>query len=234
MKHFIQRVDSWIRSTHWANIAILFVVVVGITGIVEVGLFDKFSETRETKTEKQKVIERIIQTEDFQLKINEEAEREYYQNVLDEAVDRLEELDGGGFAPNAMKSASLQAYLENNDAMAMIPYVDEIVELDRYMEVVAIVAHETSFCTRGVGSSRNNCGAIKNTSGDFKKYTTKLDAIEDVAILLQTPRYKDKTIAQMNGTYCVYEGGECPAWTENIEQYIEEMKLIAYASRIGE
>lgn len=120
---------------------------------------------------------------------------------------------------------ALRAFLEDQNAQLMIQYVDEIVELPRYIEVVAIIGHETSFCTKGVGESRNNCGAIMNTKGEFKRYASKLDAIEDLSILLQNDRYGDLTIEQMNGIYCVHEGGVCPDWTENINRYIRMIEL---------
>ena len=121
----------------------------------------------------------------------------------------------------------LRQYLEKENALTMIQYLDEIVELPRYIEVVAIIGHETSFCTKGVGDSRNNCGAIMNTKGEFKRYASKLDAIEDLAILLQNDRYINKSIAEMNGVYCQHEGGECPNWTENIEGNIDNMLSFA-------
>ena len=110
----------------------------------------------------------------------------------------------------------LREFLENQNAQSMLQYVNEIVKLPRYIEVVAIIGHETSFCTKGVGASRNNCGAIMNTKGEFKWYASKLDAIEDLSILLMNNWYKKKTIMQMNGIYCVLEGRECKDWTENI------------------
>lgn len=231
MKNIFEKVKSmnWLL---WSLMGISIIVIISVVAVVGVELETQF--TNKGETEKQKKIEQIIQSEDFQLKINEEAEREYYQDVLEEAIQRLEELDEGGFTPNAMKSAALQTYLENRDALALIPYVDEIVQMPRYIEVVAIVGHETGFCTEGVGSSQNNCGAIISSKGGFKTYANKLDAIEDVAILLQKPLYKDKTIAEMNGTYCVHEGGECPGWTENIEHAIEQMKLLAYTGQFTE
>lgn len=118
-------------------------------------------------------------------------------------------------------------FLKAKGATDLIPYVHEIVKLPRWVEVVAIVGKETTFCKYGVGSSRKNCGAIKNAKGDFKVYASVMDSIEDVSILLQKPRYKDKSIEEMNGVYCVHDGGACPMWSEHIEEMMNE---IAFAS----
>lgn len=100
-----------------------------------------------------------------------------------------------------------------------------ILSLPRWQDALAIAGAETSFCTAGVGVSRNNCGAIKNRKGEFKVYATKLDSIEDIAILLEQPRYKDKAIASINGIYCVGEGGgPCLGWTETVEGFAEKIR----------
>lgn len=49
----------------------------------------------------------------------------------------------------------------------------------------------------------------------------------DVSYLLMKPRYRDLTIEEMNGIYCVNEaagGGKCPNWTETITQLQKEIE----------
>lgn len=183
-------------------------------------------------TTKQRKVQDIMQTAEFKQKAADEAERMYYRQLLDEATKRLEELEGGGFQPEATRAAALVAYFESKGADDLVPYAPEIALLARWSDVVAIVAHETSLCTKGVGKSKNNCGAVKNgRTGEFKRYASKLDAFQDVAALLAKPQYAGKSIAEMNGTYCVDElndGNKCAGWTESIELTSEEIKILAY------
>lgn len=213
---------------YWIVATIVFATFVLVVG----GLVEKFYiDPSLMKSEKDVRIESIMETDEFKQKAHDEAERAYYKQLLDEAKVRLDELDGKGFKEQAYKSAALVAYLKSKNATALVPYADKIVTLPRWVDVVAIVSHETSFCTRGVGKKQKNCGAVKNAKGDFKKYASVMDALEDVSMLLQNPRYANKTIAEMNGTYCVDElndGNKCSGWTESIELAVEDIKTHVY------
>jgi hypothetical protein len=110
----------------------------------------------------------------------------------------------------------------------MAKYAHLIVELPRYMEVVALTGQESTWCTKGVGQSKNNCGAIRGGK-DFKTYPNVYESLKDIARLLDTPAYKDKTIADWNGRYCVHEEsstgtGKCPNWTENITSNVVDIR----------
>jgi len=172
----------------------------------------------------------IYNSPEFQAEAWEEVERRYYKEQLDEATQNLEELNQTvSFNVKTKKVKALSGYLaKKNDAL--VPYAEQILELDRWADVLAIAGHETTFCTRGVGSSRNNCGAIRSTArgGEFKYYASPYDALEDISYLLNKPHFKGKSIAQMNGSYCVNEaagGGPCPNWTENIMKTVNEVKV---------
>lgn len=201
-----------------------------IAGLIAGGIY--FAQSRPADaSEKDRKIQEIMRTPEFEQKARDEAERIYYKGLLEESKQRLDELDKSGFQPQAMKAAALTAYLESKGAHELRPFAAQIVQLPRWIEVVAIASHETGLCSAGVGDSRNNCGAVKNGSGEFKRYASKLDSLEDLAALLQKPRYAGKTIAEMNGTYCVDElndDGACAGWTESIELAVEELKVLAY------
>lgn len=174
----------------------------------------------------------IMEREDFKQDAIDEAFRIYYTESVIEAQKKLEELDGRGFSSPREKVESLQSYLIEKGAPQLASRAEEIMQLPRWHEALAIAGHETQFCNTGRGASQNNCGGIKRIDGTFKTYANKFDAIDDISYLLMKPRYRDLTIAQMNGTYCVYEEGptglgECPHWTENIERYVKEIKLLA-------
>lgn len=118
----------------------------------------------------------------------------------------------------------LRSYLKSNNAASLMPYAAEIVKLPRWQEALAIASHETAFCTTGVGRSRNNCGGITGGKDGFKRYANKFDGLADISVLLNKPAYRNKTIAQMNGTYCVNNGGPCPNWTEKINGELAELR----------
>lgn len=129
--------------------------------------------------------------------------------------------------PNPSVSA-LAGYLESKGAYGLAKYAKEIMELPRWQEVLAITGKETSFCQAGVGKSQNNCGGIMSPREDrlFKIYNTTFDSVVDIAYLLQKPRYKGKSLEEMNGVYCVDEAradNKCDLWTEHIDHYIEEI-----------
>ena len=165
-------------------------------------------------------------TPEFQAQIEDELEKRYWIHMRQQADDALLELQDRGFS--GQQVSAVRAFL-NAQGSSLAIYADEIVGQPRWVEALAIIGKETSFCERGVGDSRNNCGAIKNSkTGEFKTYANALDGFEDVVALLQKDFYKDKSIAQMNGVYCVYEEGPtgvgaCPNWTEVIEDYIGEI-----------
>ncbi len=124
------------------------------------------------------------------------------------------------------EAEKLREYL-NKKNPELSEYADQIVALPRWKEVIGIIGKETSFCLKGVGASRNNCGAIMSRSGGFKRYTTKLEAIEDVSILLQKPLYAGYSIEEINGTYCVDEtqvGNRCIGWDEQIMKFIKDLE----------
>ena len=130
---------------------------------------------------------------------------------------------------------ALRAYLVEKGAYELAEHSEAIVELERWEEVVAIANAETSLCTAGVGSSQNNCGAIKSwkTERVFKQYENVFDSMWDIAFLLQKPRYKGKTIDEWNGSYCYDESqpqGKCINWTESITAVSEELKQLAYGN----
>lgn len=126
---------------------------------------------------------------------------------------------------------ALRQYLASKGGHAMAKYAEDIVKLYRWQDVVAIAWKETHFCTAGVGSSQNNCGGIKSARADrtFKHYDTVYDSLWDIAYLLEKPRYKGKSIAAINGTYCYDEStstGECPNWTEVITKISAEVAMV--------
>lgn len=174
-------------------------------------------------------IRAIMNTPEFKQRAREEAETIYWKGVIEQAGERLEELDGGGFWPDAMKETALREFLGEHNP-SLVAYSREIMELPRWQEVLAIAVHETQLCKVGVGR-QNNCGGIKRGDGGFKVYTTAFDGLEDISVLLQKPRYRDLTIAEMNSIYCVHEEGPtgvgpCPNWTENVEKYKQELALL--------
>lgn len=134
-------------------------------------------------------------------------------------------------ATSTVNAEKLAAYLESKGAPELAAYAAEIMELPRWKEALAITAKETTFCRYGVGASRNNCGGIRSfiEGRGFKIYETKFDSVWDVSYLLQKPRYINRSIADMNGIYCVDEaagGGPCPNWTETIEAFIAEIEEV--------
>jgi len=166
-------------------------------------------------------IETIMNEESFKQRAREEAETIYWERTFKEATEKLEELDAKGFFPDAKKEQALREFFGEHNP-ALVSFSDEIVKLPRWQEAVAIAAQETQLCTTGVGR-QNNCGGIKRPDGTFKAYRTAFEGIEDIAYLLQKPRYVNLSIAEMNGIYCVDEergSGECPDWTENIETHL--------------
>lgn len=177
--------------------------------------------------------EEVKNSADFQAEIDLELERRYQQQKLQEAQQELDKLDAAdttSFNYTARKTAAVRKYLQAQGS-PLANYAADLVELPRWQEVIAIAGHETGYCTAGVGASRNNCGAIRGDSG-FRYYDTPMDAMQDLAGLLQR-RYNGMSIAQMNGRYCVYEEGPtgtgpCPGWTETITRKVDAIKVAVY------
>lgn len=178
----------------------------------------------------------IMREPGMQQRFYEEATIEYWQRQVQKGREKLRELNGKGFSSEEKQAEALKEYLESKGAHEMAVHAREIVELYRWADVVAIVSKETNFCQAGVGSSRNNCGAIKNGETlEFKHYSNIYDSLWDVAYLLQKPHFKGKSLADMNGTYCVWEemgGGECPGWTEHVEKTADELSELALNAMI--
>lgn len=131
-------------------------------------------------------------------------------------------------ATTSPEAEALAKYLRSKGADELAEYSAQIIELPRWKEALAIAGKETSFCLAGVGSSSNNCGAIMSPRPDrkWKIYDNVYDAVWDISFLLQKPRYKDLTIKQMNGIYCVdesQEGNRCPQWDAHIEHFMAEI-----------
>jgi len=128
------------------------------------------------------------------------------------------------------EAEGLAEYLRSKGGHELAEYASDIVKLYRWQDAVAIAYKETHFCTKGVGASRNNCGGIKSwqTTNTFKTYENVYDSVWDISYLLNKPRFKGLTLAEMNGSYCVYEagdGGECPNWTEVVTNIKAELTL---------
>lgn len=125
---------------------------------------------------------------------------------------------------------ALAEYLRSKGGDELAEYATDIIELDRWQDAVAIAWQETQFCTTGVGASQNNCGGIKSwkTERVFKHYENVYDSVWDIAYLLNKPKFVDRTLAEMNGTYCVdmsTETGECPNWTETVTHIKSEVAV---------
>lgn len=170
-------------------------------------------------------IEEIKQSPRFLRYVDEQAERRYYEGLKQEAEQGLKEIKGTPENGKASAAAVLRAFLTGKNP-ELAARADYIVTLPRWVEAVAIMHKETTYCTRGVGDSRNNCGGIKNLSGEFKHYASKIDGLEDITILLQKPRYKALTIEAMNGIYCQDEtrdGKRCENWDTDIMRVVDEL-----------
>jgi len=177
------------------------------------------------RAEKEIKIKAIIDSPEFQEKIKAEAERIYYEQVKKEADTKLLELEKSGFSGE--KVSMLESFLKKYNP-DLAKYAHEIVELPRWIEVVAIAGVETTYCKYGVGETKNNCGAIVSShTGQFKAYKNHLDSIKDIAYLLQKDMYKDKTITEMNGLYCVDESradGKCEGWDKKIISIVSQLE----------
>jgi len=185
--------------------------------------YQRATSTPERLPDKEVWKQERLEQADFQDKIDAELEKEYYKKTIKDATDALKELENQGFTGEQV--SQLKSYLQKYNPV-LVAYAAEIVELPRYSDIVAIATAETHLCTRGVGESRNNCGAIKGGRDGFKVYSTPMDALEDMAILLEKPHFKGKTIEEMNGVYCVDEvagSGPCPEWGVNVERHLTEL-----------
>ena len=218
-------------------IKVILVVLVIVSSGYGINIYVEAQEA-DQKTE---WIDERKQSPEFLDKMNKELEREYYETIKIEADTKLEELKVTGFERPQLIVAK-QQIVENDRKTKQVEVVrnylkekrsplasnaEQIVEIPRFVEAIAITGKETSFCVAGVGRDhKKNCGAIKNQSGNFKTYSSRLDAVQDMGILLQKPLYKDRTIEQMNGIYCQDAsrlGRECANWTETIMQNVDEL-----------
>lgn len=172
-------------------------------------------------------IKRIVESPEFQEKMFEEAQKIYWEEQKRESDEKLLELQDAGFTGE--KVSMLKTFFQKHNS-DLAYYASDIVKLPRWVEVVGIIGTETTFCKHGVGQSRNNCGAIKDSrTGDFKVYSSKLDAVKDVSNLLQNDLYKDKTIDEMNGIYCSdlsRTNSKCEGWEEQIKQFISDISTV--------
>lgn len=133
----------------------------------------------------------------------------------------------GGVAVPDDVTADAEAYLaaflaSKNPELASC--ASRLVAHDTWTEAVAIAGHETGYCSKGVARF-NNCGGIRSSrpDRDWRQYSSKCDGLEDVAILLEKPLYAGRSVAELNGTYCVHEGGGCPGWTEDVAMKVAEI-----------
>ncbi len=167
-------------------------------------------------------IQKIINSVNFQKKIHAQAEKIYYEHVRINAETQLIKLQDSGFVGN--KVSMVTNFLKKRNPKLVID-AGAIARLPRWAEVLAIIGAETSFCKNGVGINLNNCGAIKNTSGHFKSYTTKFSSIKDLANLLQRKNYKNLSIQEMNGLYCVdaKTKGMCSGWSERVLMFVDQI-----------
>ncbi len=167
-------------------------------------------------------IQKIINSVDFQKKIHAQAEQIYYEQVKENAETQLIKLQDSGFT--GKKVSMITNFLRKKNPR-LIMDAGAIARLPRWAEVLAITGAETSFCKSGVGVKLNNCGAIKNRMGHFKSYPTKLSSMKDLSNLLQRKSYKNLSIQQMNGLYCVNEKtqGKCSGWTKRVFIFIDQI-----------
>ncbi len=174
--------------------------------------------------EKEAWKDELRENAEFKSQIEDELEKRYWLEMNEKSSEELLKYQEKGFKGETVSAVT--DYL-NEQGSGLAYYADKIVGQPRWVEALALVGKETSFCTRGVGSSKNNCGAIKGGSG-FRVYATEYDGFLAVVELLQKDLYVDKTIEEMNGIYCVYEEGptgvgECPNWSEVIRHFIGEI-----------
>ena len=162
---------------------------------------------------------------------------------LDEAAEYVPEFDPCGLHVIECAEATEVTAIVNPDAVALAEYLrskggdelavyaEDILELDRWQDVVAIAWHETQFCTTGVGASQNNCGGIKSwkTERTFKTYSNVFDSVWDISYLLNKPKFKSMTLPELNGIYChdaTTATGECPNWTEAVTHIKAEVGVV--------
>ena len=137
--------------------------------------------------------------------------------------------------PEKVEAEALAEYLRSKGGDELAAYAEDILELDRWQDVVAIAWHETQFCTTGVGASQNNCGGIKSwkTERVFKHYNNVFDSVWDIAYLLNKPRFKSMSLADLNGIYCHDAStatGKCPNWTEAVTHISAEVAVVTSAN----
>lgn len=220
-----------------AKILVVLVLIGGVAGIAYANNFvnksleykaDPNASTTQAvivpdATEKE--VSKIMDEDEFKQKIHDEAMREFYKREADE-IERQKEvnkqhlldLQNRGFnAP-----AHLQSYLRAKGS-SLAGHAEDITRLPRWVEALAIAGHETQFCKTGVGATQNNCGGIKGSKGGFARYSSSFEGLKAISDWLVA---HPKEVTEYNGFYCVNEkvgSGECPNWSEHIEQFINEI-----------
>lgn len=204
------------------TLAIVAGLIWGLTSLFneQYQRINKDPEDQATDQIEQRIME-ILDRPDFKETIRDEVIQRLYEGMIEDSTERLEKLRDEG----ERNTYKLQAYLSARNPR-LVQYADYIVTLPRWKLAVGIISKETGYCQAGVGASRNNCGAIKNGKGNFKHYNNHLESIEDVTILLQHDRYRDKSINEINGVYCQdvnRPGRKCEGWTEHVTQIVQEL-----------
>lgn len=167
------------------------------------------------------LLKQIIEDEEVQ-------EIEHYEPEIDPCTLNVVECDTEPENTKEREAELLADYLRSKGGHELAEYASDIVELDRWHDVVAIAWKETQFCTTGVGASQNNCGGIKSwkTERTFKHYENVYDSLWDISYLLAKPKFKGMSTKELASTYCVNEaagGGECPNWHSTVEAIKAEM-----------
>lgn len=152
--------------------------------------------------------------------------------AVEDAVEEVTVAPSHDLAPEAYwtgeeaKDRFVRAVSSRNPKLAEC--ADQMVQHPRWVEALAIAGQETTWGTN-IKSNVNNIGNIQSGRKDrrWKAYANICNGLEDIAILIENDRYRDMTIDQMNGTYCVDEVvgyGPCPHWGINIMNFVNEIR----------
>lgn len=221
------------------------VVLIAVIGIISYGGYKVYlmqkpsivvnnTAEADVSTNREKFIQSLTEEKyksaEFQARAKAEARAEVIQDQYKQYKDdwtKIQNATTTSFSIEKQKASSLKSFLSAVNPN-LVAYADEIVQLPRWIETVAIAGQETEYCKTGVARSNNNCGGVKNSKGGFKSYTSPVDSLRDISKVINSPAYKDKTISEMNGTYCVYEegptgSGPCPHWSTNINRNVDKI-----------
>lgn len=214
------------RKKHIIYLSLYALAVTAVAGIMTyntVTLLDVIASTPDTVTPNDPYdayLDEIEQREDFKEWVDLEKRSIYWTEQKQKAEFELQQIEQEKLENEQVRADKLRNYFAKRNP-ELVPYADEVAELPRWLDVVAIAHAETGLCTAGVGESRNNCGAIKNPqTGEFKRYANEYDALWDINYLLHEEHMAGKTIDEINGTYCYQEdgvNGKCDGWTERIK-----------------